>query len=107
MSGPAIAPVVVGLQIAKATRLDMRPVGAWWRPYFYGPKADAKRLIEEEVRAVREGVGVLDVSTLGGLEVRKVPGVLDQHPLKAPAKRLVAARIVKPRPERGIPLAPD
>ena len=26
MSGPAIVPVVVGLQIAKATRLDMRPV---------------------------------------------------------------------------------
>lgn len=49
---------------------DMRPVGAWRRPYFYGPKADAKRLIEEEVHAVRNGVGVLDVSTLGGLEVR-------------------------------------
>ena len=49
---------------------DMRPVGAWWRPYFYGPKPDAKRLIEEEVHAVRNGVGVLDVSTLGGLEVR-------------------------------------
>ncbi|NOD64624.1 MULTISPECIES: 2Fe-2S iron-sulfur cluster-binding protein [unclassified Ruegeria] len=49
---------------------DMRPVGAWWRPYFYGPKADANRLIEEEVKAVREGVGMLDVSTLGGLEVR-------------------------------------
>ncbi|MDA7551650.1 hypothetical protein N8760_07550 [Rhodobacteraceae bacterium] len=49
---------------------DMRPVGAWWRPYFYGDKPDAKRLIQEEVRAVREGVGVLDVSTLGGLEVR-------------------------------------
>ncbi len=49
---------------------DMRPVGAWWRPYFYGPKQDAKRLIEEEVHAVRNGVGVLDVSTLGGLEVR-------------------------------------
>ncbi|KIC12743.1 aminomethyltransferase [Leisingera sp. ANG-M1] len=49
---------------------DMRPVGAWRRPYFYGPKTDAKRLIEEEVHAVRNGVGVLDVSTLGGLEVR-------------------------------------
>ncbi|MTH99156.1 2Fe-2S iron-sulfur cluster-binding protein [Roseibium sp. RKSG952] len=49
---------------------DMRPVGTWRRPYFYGPKADAKRLIEEEVHAVRNGVGILDVSTLGGLEVR-------------------------------------
>lgn len=54
------------------TRLgaDMRPVGAWWRPYFYGPKENAKQLIEAEVHAVRNGVGVLDVSTLGGLEVR-------------------------------------
>ncbi len=49
---------------------DMRPVGAWWRPYFYGDKTNARRLIDEEVQAVRENAGVLDVSTLGGLEVR-------------------------------------
>ena len=49
---------------------DMRPVSAWQRPYFYDPKQDAKRLIEEKAHAVRNGVGVPDVSTLGGLEVR-------------------------------------
>ena len=37
---------------------------------FYGPKAEARQLIEEEVHTVRHDVGVLDVSTLGGLEVR-------------------------------------
>ncbi|MEM8758720.1 MAG: 2Fe-2S iron-sulfur cluster-binding protein [Pseudomonadota bacterium] len=46
---------------------QMRPVGAWWRPYRYGPGTDA---VEAEVRAVREAVGLLDVSTLGTLEVR-------------------------------------
>ncbi|MDJ1006283.1 MAG: 2Fe-2S iron-sulfur cluster-binding protein [Paracoccaceae bacterium] len=48
---------------------EMRPVGAWWRPYLYG-SGDRSALIEAEVRAVRDGVGVLDVSTLGTLEVR-------------------------------------
>ena len=48
---------------------EMRPVGAWWRPYLYGTGERAFR-IAEEVRAVREGVGILDVSTLGKLEVR-------------------------------------
>lgn len=48
---------------------EMRPVGAWWRPYVYGTGDRAARILEE-VRAVREGAGVLDVSTLGKLEVR-------------------------------------
>ena len=47
----------------------MRPVGAWWRPYFYG-SGNSETLVENEVRAVRTGVGILDVSTLGKLEVR-------------------------------------
>ncbi|MBX3568019.1 MAG: (2Fe-2S)-binding protein [Rhizobiaceae bacterium] len=45
----------------------MKPVGAWWRPYSYGAGDTAVR---EEILAVREGVGLLDVSTLGKLEVR-------------------------------------
>lgn len=49
---------------------DMRPVGAWWRPYYYGDAANAEQHIKAEVKAVREGVAVLDVSTLGSLEVR-------------------------------------
>ncbi len=48
---------------------EMRPVGQWWRPYLYGP-GDRARIISDEVRAVRTGVGILDVSTLGKLEVR-------------------------------------
>ena len=48
---------------------EMRPVGAWWRPYLYGTGDRTARIVDE-VRAVREGVGLLDVSTLGKLEVR-------------------------------------
>ena len=46
----------------------MRPAGAWWRPFQYG--ADADRAAAEEVAAVRNAAGLLDVSTLGKLEVR-------------------------------------
>jgi sarcosine oxidase subunit alpha len=49
---------------------QMMPAGLWMRPAYYGAKGDAQRAIEREVRAVREGVGMIDVSTLGGLEVR-------------------------------------
>lgn len=52
-----------------AAGAEMRPVGAWWRPYLYGIGDRAMR-IADEVRAVRQGVGMLDVSTLGKLEVR-------------------------------------
>ena len=48
---------------------EMKPVGAWWRPYLYGT-GDRDALIAAEVGAVRGGVGLLDVSTLGKLEVR-------------------------------------
>jgi sarcosine oxidase, subunit alpha len=48
---------------------EMKPVGAWWRPYLYG-RGDREALIAAEVAAVRTGVGLLDVSTLGKLEVR-------------------------------------
>jgi len=52
-----------------AAGAEMRPVGAWWRPYLYGT-GDRAALIAEEVRCVREGAAILDVSTLGKLEVR-------------------------------------
>ena len=44
--------------------------GAWYRPAFYGAKDDCARAVQREVRAVREGVGAIDVSTLGGIQVR-------------------------------------
>ena len=48
----------------------MIPAGAWQRPGYYGPEQSRERLIQEEARAVRTGVGMIDVSTLGGLEIR-------------------------------------
>jgi sarcosine oxidase subunit alpha len=52
-----------------ALQAEMRPVGAWWRPYCYhgGDRAPA---ILAEVGWVRGNVGLLDVSTLGKLEIR-------------------------------------
>jgi sarcosine oxidase subunit alpha len=49
---------------------QMMPAGIWWRPAYYGAKTDRERLIREEVNAVRTNVGLIDVSTLGGLDVR-------------------------------------
>jgi sarcosine oxidase subunit alpha len=52
-----------------ALQAEMRPVGDWWRPYCYHGGDRAKAILAE-VRAVRGNVGLLDVSTLGKLEVR-------------------------------------
>ena len=49
---------------------QMMMAGAWWRPAYYGPSNAKDRCMREEARNVRENVGVIDVSTLGGLEVR-------------------------------------
>jgi sarcosine oxidase subunit alpha len=46
------------------------PAGTWLRPAYYGNPADRERCIQEEAQAVRTGVGLIDVSTLGGLEIR-------------------------------------
>ncbi len=48
----------------------MTPVGAWWRPLYYGTSGDVRKIIADEVRLVREKVGMLDVSTLGKLAIR-------------------------------------
>jgi sarcosine oxidase subunit alpha len=44
--------------------------GLWLRPAYYGPKENAARAIEDEARAVRTAAGLIDVSTLGGLDIR-------------------------------------
>jgi len=49
---------------------SMMPAGLWLRPAYYGAKDKIRESIAAEVKAVREGVGIIDVSTLGGLEVR-------------------------------------
>ena len=46
------------------------PAGFWGRPAFYGEPDDKLRCVAKEVLAVRTGVGVIDVSTLGGIELR-------------------------------------
>ena len=48
----------------------MIPAGIWRRPAFYGPKQNRHELIKQEALAVRNGVGIIDVSTLGGIELR-------------------------------------
>jgi sarcosine oxidase subunit alpha len=49
---------------------QMMPAGIWWRPAYYGSKSERMAAITAEVKAVRENVGLIDVSTLGGLDVR-------------------------------------
>jgi sarcosine oxidase subunit alpha len=48
----------------------MMPTGIWQRPAFYGQIADRERCMQEEALHVRSKVGIIDVSTLGGLDVR-------------------------------------
>ncbi|MBT5676130.1 MAG: FAD-dependent oxidoreductase [Rhodospirillaceae bacterium] len=46
------------------------PAGAWMRPEYYGAAHSRADNIAAEVVSVRENVGMIDVSTLGGLEIR-------------------------------------
>jgi sarcosine oxidase subunit alpha len=46
------------------------PAGLWWRPAYYGKPAERENAIREEVLNVRNNAGLIDVSTLGGLDVR-------------------------------------
>jgi len=48
----------------------MMPAGIWQRPAYYGKPEERERCMQEEARHVREKVGLIDVSTLGGLDVR-------------------------------------
>lgn len=49
---------------------QMMLAGAWYRPAYYGQESEREQVIEAEVRNVRSNVGIVDVSTLGGIEVR-------------------------------------
>jgi sarcosine oxidase subunit alpha len=48
----------------------MMVAGLWYRPAFYGKAEDREQAIRDEVLAVRNNVGLIDVSTLGGLDIR-------------------------------------
>jgi sarcosine oxidase subunit alpha len=50
----------------------MVPAGNWQRPGFYGAEGERDRCIQNESAHVRNKVGVIDVSTLGGIEIRGV-----------------------------------
>ncbi len=49
---------------------EMMPAGLWLRPAVYAPGARREDAIRGEAMAVRENVGLIDVSTLGGIEIR-------------------------------------
>jgi sarcosine oxidase subunit alpha len=49
---------------------QMMVAGAWLRPAHYGETRDAPNAIAAEVASVHSGVGLIDVSTLGKIEVR-------------------------------------
>ena len=48
----------------------MMPAGAWMRPAYYGSDRDSAAAIAAEVTNCRNNVGLIDVSTLGGIDVR-------------------------------------
>lgn len=48
----------------------MMVAGLWYRPAFYGRADEREATIREEVANVRNNVGLIDVSTLGGLDIR-------------------------------------
>ncbi|MDO6788304.1 2Fe-2S iron-sulfur cluster-binding protein [Cobetia marina] len=49
---------------------SMMPAGHWARPAFYGRPEQRNDAMQTEALAVRNGVGLIDVSTLGGIELR-------------------------------------
>jgi sarcosine oxidase subunit alpha len=49
---------------------QMIPAGNWQRPGFYGAEGERDRCVQQESEHVRNKVGIIDVSTLGGLEIR-------------------------------------
>ena len=48
----------------------MMPAGAWLRPAYYAAASAREAAIVEEARHVRRALGLIDVSTLGGIELR-------------------------------------
>ncbi|TVP93269.1 MAG: FAD-dependent oxidoreductase, partial [Pseudomonadaceae bacterium] len=46
------------------------PAGNWQRPAFYGPAGSRHESMQAEALQVRNAVGLIDVSTLGGLDIR-------------------------------------
>ncbi len=49
---------------------QMMPAGAWYRPAYYGTKDEKRAAIRSEIENIRNNVGIIDVSTLGSLDIR-------------------------------------
>ncbi len=49
---------------------QMMPAGTWLRPAYYGSRDERETCIAREVHAIRTSVGIIDVSTLGKLNIR-------------------------------------
>ncbi len=54
----------------KAQDAVMMTAGVWWRPAYYGDRSEREEIIQKEVHNVHSNVGLIDVATLGGLEIR-------------------------------------
>ncbi len=48
----------------------MMNVGLWWRPAYYGKSEERDKCISNEAIAIRNNVGLIDVSTLGKIQIR-------------------------------------
>ncbi|MGO4799754.1 2Fe-2S iron-sulfur cluster-binding protein [Pseudomonas sp. W22_MBD1_FP4] len=48
----------------------MMPAGIWQRPAYYGKTTERDKVMQAEALHVRNKVGIIDVSTLGGLDIR-------------------------------------
>ena len=72
MAGRAFEPTRLTSMHHRHEELGARfmTAGLWLRPAYYGREEDAARAIQDEVRAVRTSAGLIDVSTLGGLDIR-------------------------------------
>ncbi|MCV4343728.1 2Fe-2S iron-sulfur cluster-binding protein [Pseudomonas capsici] len=53
-----------------AAGAKMMPAGIWQRPAYYGKPSERDICMQAEALHVRTRVGIIDVSTLGGLDVR-------------------------------------
>ncbi|WP_159587695.1 FAD-dependent oxidoreductase [Chelativorans xinjiangense] len=74
-----------------AAGAQMQPVGTWWRPFLYRRDESFRDGVTREIRMVREAAGILDVSTLGKLELRgpSAAAFLDRFYTMAHAKQPV------------------
>ena len=72
MAGRAFEPVRLTGMHHRHVELGakMMVAGLWMRPAYYGRPENAGAVIAAEVHAVRNGAGIIDVSTLGGLDIR-------------------------------------